>query len=373
MSKDYYKTLGVEKNASKEDIKKAYKNLAKKYHPDLNKEEGSAEKFKEINEAAAVLGDDKKRANYDRFGTADSGLGGGPGGFDFRGFNASDMGFDFDEIFDTFFGGGGSRRRHGPRRGHDLRFDLEITLEEVFSGTKKAVSIPKVESCPHCHGTGAESSGDIISCPECRGQGHILRTQRTPFGLFQTQSLCQECEGTGKVVKKRCSTCRGEGVVEVRKKITIKVPKGVDEGTRLRISGEGEAGMKGGPAGDLYVVIHVAPHDLFRRSGDDIEIEMPVSFTQAALGDSIEVPTLTGKASLKIPAGTQSGTTFRMKEKGLPKLDGYGTGHQNVTVTVEVPSKLSRKQQDLLKEFEKESQDMENKPYKRILKKFNLF
>ena len=357
--KDYYKTLGVDKNATKEDIKKAYKRLAKKYHPDLNKSEDATEKFKEINEAAAVLADDEKRSQYDQFGTTSEQFGGGRGfeGFDFSDF-MSDIGgsFDFDSIFESFFGGGPFRsRRRGPRRGADLRYDLEIALEEAATGAIKHIVIPRLEQCTKCHGSGAESEDDIVNCPDCNGTGMQRRTQRTPFGMFSTTTTCGKCHGQGKYIKKECAVCDGTGVVKKTRKLEIKVPAGAEEGTNLRVSGEGEAGEKGAEAGDLYIIIHVKDHEIFERHGDDIYVKVQIPFTVAALGGEVEVPTLEGKAKLKIPAGTQNNTIFRMRDRGIIYLHGHGKGNENVEVVIEVPEKLSKEQKELLKEFEKES------------------
>lgn len=354
MAKDYYELLGVSKDASKEEIKQAYKRLAKKYHPDLNKEDPkAAEKFKEINEAHKVLSDDKTRSNYDRFGTAQPG-GAGFGGFDFGGMGGEGFGFDMGDIFDMFFGGGSGRRRSGPSRGSDLQYEIEITLEEASTGTEKHINIPRHEQCPKCNGTGANSKSDIVTCEECQGTGAVRRSQRTPFGMFQTTTTCRKCNGTGQYIKKECTQCKGEGIVTKETKIKVKIPAGVDSGSRLRIQGEGEAGRKGGPAGDLYVLIDVAEHDIFERRDDDIYIEMHISFTDAALGTEIEVPTLDGKAKLKIPAGTQPETVFKMKGKGMPHLNSYGVGSEEVKIVVEIPTKLSKKQKELLKDFQKE-------------------
>ncbi|MBS3176252.1 molecular chaperone DnaJ [Candidatus Woesearchaeota archaeon] len=347
MAKDYYQTLGVEKNASKEEIKKAYKKLAKQYHPDLNKSSEAQEKFKEINEAASVLGDEKKRAQYDKFGTTE-GMGGFQGGFSGMG-----EGFGFEDIFESFFGDvfGGGRRR-GPERGGDLRFDLEITLEEAASGIMKSVVIPKLVGCDHCHGKGAESESDIKTCATCHGRGIVQESRRTPFGIFQQTTTCKTCRGEGKSIERPCNICDGDGRVQKNKKLDINIPEGVEDGTKLRISGEGEAGERGSSPGDLYVVVHVKEHDVFEREGNDILIEVPLTFGQAALGDEVEVPTLEGKATLKIPAGTQPGTVFRMKSKGIPYLRGYGRGDEMVTVQVQIPTKLSKEQRELIEKFE---------------------
>ncbi|MDP7140823.1 MAG: molecular chaperone DnaJ [Candidatus Woesearchaeota archaeon] len=356
MAKDYYNILGLEKDASKEDIKKAYKKLAKKYHPDINKEADAAEKFKEINEAASVLGDDQKKEQYDRFGTADRGqFGGGAGGFDFNDFGGFSS-FDFGDIFDQFFsGGGGRRRRRGPMSGADLRYDMEIKLEEAAFGATKEIKVPRLEHCKKCGGTGAKSDSDIVTCHECDGNGVVRKTMRTPFGMIQQTGTCSKCQGEGKYVKENCEECDGTGLIKETRKIEVEIPKGTDNGTRLRMGSEGEAGEKGAPKGDLYIVLHVKEHDVFSREEDDINVDVPVSFVQAALGDEIEVPTLKGKAKLKVPAGTQTNTIFRMKSKGIPHINGYGTGSENVKVIVKVPEKVTKKQKQLLKDFEKES------------------
>ena len=356
--KDYYKILGVDKNATKEEIKKSYKRLAKKHHPDLNKNEGAAEKFKEINEAAAVLGDDQKREQYDQFGTTADKFSGGFQGFDFSDFmsDIGGSGFDFDSIFESFFGGQfGSRRRRSRSRGADLRYDLEINLEEAATGKTEHITVPRLERCSKCDGSGAESSSDIVDCPQCNGSGVYRRTQRTPFGIFSTTTTCGKCKGQGKYVKNECPVCDGTGVVKKTRKIEIKVPAGAETGTNLRVVGEGEAGEKGASFGDLYVIVYVKEHDVFERHGDDIYIKANLPFTIAALGGEIEVPTLKGKAKLKIPAGTQSNTVFRMKGRGIPHLHGGGSGDENVEVIIAVPGGLSKKQKELLREFQKES------------------
>jgi len=358
--KNFYKMLEIEEDANEKEIKIAYKRLAKKYHPDVNKDEGAAEKFKEISEAASVLGDDEKRAQYDNYGSTYEDITGT--GFDFRdfGFDFGGFGesiFDFGDIFDRFFGTGFGfgRREKRKRRGSDLRYDLEITLEEAASGTKKTISIPKLEKCSVCNGTGAESDSDIVTCPECGGSGIQKRTQRTPFGIISTSTTCRKCGGQGRYIKNECRECDGTGVVRIKKNIEIKIPAGAEEGTNLRITGEGEAGQKGAEPGDLYVILHIEEHDVFEIKGDDIYVKVTIPFTLATLGGEIEVPTLEGKAKLKIPAGTQNNTVFRMRNKGLPHLHGSGSGSELVEVVVKVPTKLTKKQKDLLKDFEKES------------------
>ena len=360
--KDYYKILGVGKNATKEEVKASYKKLAKQYHPDLNKSADATEKFKEINEAAAVLGDDQKKAQYDQFGSSGPQFQGG-GASGFEGFDFSDImsdiggfGFDFDSIFENVFGGGKrsgrSRRR---QRGSDLRYDLEIELEDAAFGAAKTISIPRLEECPKCRGTGAENPNDIASCPDCGGKGTATRTQRTPFGLFSTTSTCRKCKGQGKYVKNACHECRGRGAVQKTRKLEVKIPAGAVDGINLRIQGGGEAGERGTASGDLYVVINIKPHKIFERRNSSIYIKVPISFATASLGGEIEVPTLKGKASLKIPAGTQSNTVFRMGHLGIPDLHSHHVGDENVEVIISVPEKLTKKQKQLLEEFEKEN------------------
>ena len=360
MAKDYYDILGISKSASQEEIKSAYKKLAKKYHPDLNKgDKVSENKFKEISEAYKVLGDQKSRSNYDRFGSADP-SGAGFGGF--GGFNSGDFGgFDINDIFNDFFGGGfggGSRsNRRRSTRGSDLRYDIEITLEEAFKGKKIKVEIPRMEVCDRCNGSGAFSEGDIHECSNCNGTGTERVTKRTPFGMFSQTTTCHICHGSGKKIERVCPECDGSGYVEKVKNLEVSIPPGVDNESRLRVSGEGEVGQNGGPRGDFYVFISVKEHDVFKREGDNINIEIPISFVQAALGDEVEVPTLDGKAKMKIPPGTQSETIFRLKEKGMPRINSSLRGSQYVKVSVAVPEKLNTKQKDLLKEYDKISKD----------------
>ncbi len=372
MAKDYYGTLGVEKSASKEEIKKAYKKLAKKYHPDkyqdTTEKKQAEEKFKEINEAAAVLGDEQKRTQYDQFGKSGS-------GFDFRdfgGFNNFGADFDFGDIFDMFFGGGGgfARGRRHSYRGSDLRFDIELSLEDVAEGVQKTIMLPRLEKCDDCNGSGAKNSSDIITCASCHGSGRVTRNRRTPFGIFQTTTTCNMCHGEGKAIKNPCSKCNGNGRVKKNSKIKINIPAGVEHGTRLRITGEGEAAPRNGEPGDLYVVVFVKEHEYFIRDGDDLYVDVPISFTQASLGDVVEVATLDGKTKLKIPSGTQTDTIFRLKNKGIPHLNGYGRGDQKIRVIVQVPKRLNKKQTTLLREFEKESGSDSN-PVKGFFK--NIF
>ncbi len=353
--KDYYKILGIGKNASQDEVKAAYKKLAKQYHPDLNKSPGSAEKFKEINEAAAVLGDPQKRQQYEQFGAAGE-QSQGFSGFDFSDFmsDAGTMGFDFDSIFENFFGGRRERRR---QRGSDLRYDLEIELDDAAFGATKTLNIPRTEQCQKCHGSGAESPSDIVACDECNGKGVSTRTQRTPFGMFSTTTTCRKCRGQGKYIRNECHECDGRGVVQRTRKLEVKIPAGAVDGTNLRMQSEGEAGERAAESGDLYVVIHVKPHKIFERDGSDIYTKVHLLFTTAALGGEIEVPTLKGKATLKIPAGTQSSTIFRMRHQGIPSLHGHSVGDENVEVVISVPEKLTKKQKKLLEDFEKENKN----------------
>lgn len=359
MARDYYEVLGVPRNASIDDIKKAYRKLAKKHHPDLNKGPDATEKFKEINEAASVLGDPKKKENYDRFGSASEGFAGaGNGGFDFSGFGGN---VDVDELFERFFGGGfgfGEERARGrrSRKGSDLAFELEVSLEEASTGVSRTVTIPRLEKCTDCKGSGAASPDAIGDCADCGGSGVVRRMQRIAFGTFTTTAQCGRCRGSGKVVSDPCRQCHGKGRVEKVRKIDVRIPAGVDSGHRLRISGEGEAGEHGSSPGDLYIVIRVGPHRVFDRRGNDLFLDVPVSFATAAMGGEVDIPTLDGKAALRIPSGTQTGTVFRMKGKGIPDIDTGERGDENVKVIVSVPQKLSKRQHELLSEFAREEE-----------------
>jgi len=368
-SKDYYKILGVDKNAAKEEIKKAFKKLAMKYHPDRAPEEKKVEyeeEFKKINEAASVLSDDKKRQQYDQFGS--SAFSGSSGGGGFEGYDFSDVmsqfrsgSFgNFDDIFDHLFGGSGSRRNARQSRGSDLLYETEISLEEAYSGVDKNIELNKLERCSSCSGKGSKN---FESCHHCHGSGYLKKTQRTPFGLFQQTGPCPYCHGKGELPQDSCSGCGGEGLVRERKEIEISIPAGISDGMRLRVKGEGQIGENNGPSGDLFVQVHVGENEYFERDGDDLHITIPISFSQAALGDEIEIPTLGGKADLKIPAGTQTETVFRMKGKGMPSLGSSSFGSQMVRVHVEIPTQLSKKQKELIKNLKEE------KPYKSFLKK----
>jgi len=339
--KDYYQTLGINRDATETDIKKAYRRLALKYHPDRNLGDKEAEeKFKEINEAYACLSDPQKRANYDNFGVAE-GIGAGFGDF------TSPFGDIFEDFFGDFFGTFTGKKRIRPAKGADLRYDLDINLEEAVFGIEKIIEIPRWETCQSCKGTGAKDGKSITSCSTCKGSGYV-RLQR---GFFLVSSTCTHCNGSGRIITEPCKECKGNGKLRKEKTISIKVPSGVDTGIRLKVSGEGEAGSYGGPRGDLYVVINVTPHSFFKRKGNDLMCEIPISFTQATLGAEIEVPTIDGKAFIKIPSGTPSGRVFHLKGKGVQKLGGYGKGDQFVTVYIDVPKKLTPRQKELLEEF----------------------
>ncbi len=353
--RDYYEVLGVERGSNDDSIKRAYRNMAKKYHPDANPgNKGAEDKFKEINEAYEVLKDSKKKATYDQFGHAGVNAQAGGGGFSGGGFSDfGDMGDMFSEIFEGFFGGAGGRTGRSTqsraRRGSDLRYDLTINFMDSAKGKEVNLEIPRMETCDTCNGQGTKPGTHRKICHTCQGAGQVRMAQ----GFFSVMRTCPTCEGTGRIAEQPCTTCRGEGRRRTIRKISVKIPTGVDTGSRLKISGEGEAGMNGGPRGDLYVVIQVRNHELFIREDENVRCEIPVPFTIAALGGEIEVPTLQGMVSMKVPAGTQTGKTFRMRGKGFSNLRGLGTGDQMVTVVVETPAKLNNKQAMLLKEFVK--------------------
>lgn len=364
---DYYELLGVSRNASADEIKKAYRKLARKYHPDANPDDPNAEaKFKEVSEAYVVLSDPEKRANYDRFGHA------GVDGQGFGGFNGfGDFG-GFGDIFDMFFGGAGRRRSSGPEKGPDIKTELELTLQEAAFGLEREIKVARTEVCGTCGGSGAAAGSKPATCSACKGVGQVQFAQNTPFGRIVQSRTCDRCQGKGKVIEKPCPTCRGTGQNRRMRSINVKVPPGVDNGSRLRVTGEGEPGVRGGPRGDLYVYIHVKPHKVFKREGDDLICEMPISFVQAALGDELEVPTLEGSVTLKLPEGTQTDTIFRMKGKGVPNVSGFGRGDQHVMVKVITPTKLSDKQKTMLKEFAKlggEHQNISSQADKSIFEK----
>jgi len=345
---DYYSVLGVGRAASETDIKRAYRGLARKYHPDVAADKVAAEShFKEINEAYEVLSDPQKRQQYDRFGTVGNGAAAGAGGFS--------SGDGIGDIFDMFFGqrgGGGGQRPAGPQRGSDLRYDLQITLEEAFTGLEREISFNHLGQCGTCSGSGAKPGTLITRCDRCAGSGAMRSVRQTPLGQFVTQTTCTKCGGEGTFIPTPCETCRGRGRVERARTLTVKIPAGVDDGSRIRVTGSGEGGTRGGPPGDLYVYLGVAPHPAFRREGTELYIDVPIGFAQAALGATIEVESLDGPAPLTIGPGTQTGSTFRVRGKGMPTVrGGGGRGDLLATVHVAVPTKLSRRGRELLEEY----------------------
>jgi len=357
--RDYYEVLGVDKSADEQTLKKAYRKLAMKYHPDRNPGDKEAEeKFKEINEAYEVLSDSTKRQTYDQFGHAGMN---GQGGFGGQGFGGQGFGgFEdifgdmFGDIFGGGFGGGGRPRRRGPERGADMRQSIEITFEEAAFGKKTSIKVNRSEECSECHGSGAKAGTSKKTCPTCNGAGEVRTVQRTPFGNIASSRTCSTCEGEGEVVESPCTKCGGKGSTRKVKTIEVDIPAGIDDGQMIKLAGQGELGSKGGPRGDLYIAVSVKNHSLFTREGYDIYFDMPITFAQAALGDEIEVPTLDGKVKYSIPEGTQTGTVFRLREKGIPKLRGNNRGDQYVKVVVDTPKKLNDKQKELLREFAKE-------------------
>ncbi len=342
--KDFYEVLGIARTATPEEIKKAFRKLAMQYHPDRNREAGAEARFKEINQAFEVLSDPEKRAAYDRFGHAGVGNQAGAG---FEGFN--NFG-GFGDIFDAFFGGA-QRQRHGPARGPDLRHNMTLTFEEAIFGVEKDIEVSRTEQCTLCGGTGAEPGSKPERCPSCNGSGEVRRVQQSIFGQFVNVTPCDRCHGEGRIITSPCVQCRGAGRERKQRKLEVKIPPGVDNGQQLRLSNEGEAGVQGGPPGNLYVLLNVQEHEFFKRDEDDIILDLPINFAQAALGDDLEVPTIDGKSQLKVPAGTQSGRIFELKDKGVPHLRGGGRGDQVVRVRVVTPANLSNDQRRLFKEL----------------------
>lgn len=355
--RDYYEVLGVDRSASDDEIKRAYRKLAKKYHPDMNPGDKEAEaKFKAVNEAYEVLSDEQKKAQYDQFGFAgvDPNYGAGAGGAYGAGFDGD---IDLGDIFSSFFGGGfggggGSARRNSPQKGQTLRASVRLTFEEAAFGCEKEVSISRIENCPDCRGNGCADGSSPEICPNCHGTGAVQVQTRTPFGVMATTQTCGSCGGTGKIIKNPCHTCKGKGAIRRNKKITVKFPAGIDDGQAVSRAGEGHAGRNGGPAGDLIVGVELIPHAYFEREGSDVLYNHTISFAQAALGAEVEIPTIDGKVKYTIPAGTQPGSTFRLRGKGIPNLRGYGRGDQYVTVTVQVPANLNNAQREALRDFD---------------------
>lgn len=350
--RDFYEVLGLNKDASEEDIKKSYRKLAMKYHPDRNPDNPKAEEqFKEAKEAYEMLSDDQKRAAYDQYGHAGVEQGAGAGGFGGAGFGDA-----FGDIFGDIFGGGGGGRgqRNNVYRGADLRYNMEISLEDAAKGSETKIRIPVQANCETCKGSSAKPGKSPVTCTTCNGHGQLRMQQ----GFFSVQQTCPKCHGAGKIIKEddKCGTCHGAGRTKINKTLTVKIPAGVDEGDRIRLSGEGEAGANGGPTGDLYVVVHLKQHDIFQRDGGNLHCEMPISFTTAALGGEIEVPTLGGSAKMKIPHETQTGAVFRLRSKGIKPLRSSEHGDLMVHVVVETPVKLTDKQKDLLREFDVSTQ-----------------
>lgn len=359
--RDFYEVLGLQKGASDDEIKKAYRKLAKKYHPDLNKDNADAEtKFKEVGEAYEVLSDSGKRSKYDQFGFAgvDSSYGGGNGG----GFGGGFGGFDdISDIFGSFFGGGSRQsRQNAPRKGESVRKHVILSFEEAAFGCDKEISIERVENCEECGGSGASKGTSAETCHTCHGSGVVTQAQRTPLGVFQSQGACPTCRGTGKIIKSPCKKCGGTGKQRHSRKISVHIPAGIDDGQSIQLRGQGGAGANGGPAGDVIVTVSIRPHAIFTREGADVICEIPISFTQATLGDTLQVPTIDGKIEYKVPEGTQPNTVFRMKGKGIQFVNGRGKGDQYVKVILEVPTKLSEKQKDILRQFEDNITDENN-------------
>ncbi len=368
--RDYYEVLGISKGASEDEIKRAYKKMARQYHPDLNPGNQEAEeKFKEVNEAYEVLSDAEKKARYDQYGHAGVDPNFGAGGFD----GSFDFG-DLGDIFGSFFGGGfgGGRRTNpnAPQRGESIRMALAISFEEAAFGCEKSVTIDRTEPCDTCHGSGCAPGATPEVCQDCHGTGTVQVRRQTPMGVFATSSPCPKCGGKGKIIHQPCKDCRGSGSVRRRKTIQATVPAGIDNGQTISIRGQGNAGKNGGPPGDLLITITVRPHEIFRREGTSVLCEAPITFTQAVLGAELEIPTIDGKVKYTLPEGTQSGTTFRLKGKGIPAINGRGRGDQYVTVYIETPRNLNREQKEALKKFAEAVGENNYEERKKFFKKF---
>ncbi len=373
--RDYYEVLGVSKSASADELKKAYRSLAKKYHPDMNPGNAEAEqKFKEVNEAYAVLSDPEKKSKYDQFGHAAFDQSAGFGGFDASGFG----GFDFGDIFSSFFGGGrssgGRSRRNMPVDGEDVFVRVNLSFEEAVFGCKKDISYNRIESCPDCNGSGAEKGSSVDTCTQCHGSGYVMVQQRSPFGTVQTNTTCPTCNGSGKIIKSPCKNCKGKGLIRITKKMAVTIPAGIDDGQRIALRSEGHAGRNGGMNGDLIIEVSVRPHAYFERQGSNIYFEEPVTFTDAALGAEIDIPTLDGTTEkYNLPEGTQNGTRITLRGKGVTNLNTKRKGDLIVTINVEVPKNLSSEQKDLLKKFAESCSSKNNTKkdsfFKKIFKK----
>ena len=370
--RDYYEVLGVSKDSSADEIKKAYRKLAKQYHPDMNPGNSEAEiRFKEVNEAYDVLSDSDKKAKYDAYGHAAFDPAAGGGGAGFGGFGGGFGDFDFGDIFSSFFGGGGtSSRRNGPVRGDDINVRVTLSFEEAVFGVKKEISYNRIQKCSDCGGSGAEKGTTAKTCSACGGSGQVRVQQRTPLGYMQTTKQCDACRGTGKIIEKPCSNCRGTGYVKVTKKLDVNIPAGIDDGRVVALRGQGSDGRNGGPAGDLNIIVSVRPHAIFERDGYDIYCEVPITYTEATLGAEIEIPTLEGKQKFTIPEGTQTGTTFTLKQKGVQYVNSKNRGNLHFTVNVEVPKNLSEDQKDLLRKFAESCGESNHSKRAKFFKKF---
>lgn len=366
--RDYYEVLGVSRSATEEEVKKAFRRLAKQYHPDANKEQGAEARFIEVNEAYEVLSDPQKRAAYDRYGHA--GVGNGMAGAGFSDFSSFSS---INDLFETFFAGAtGTQRRAGAQRGADIRYELTITFEEAVFGCQKEIDLPRWETCTNCRGNGAQPGTSTTRCPACQGTGEVRRVQQSIFGQLVNVTMCERCRGEGRIITTPCEKCRGQGRVRNNRRVVVNIPAGVDDGINVRVTGEGEVSSRGGTPGNLYVVLTVKPHPFFKRQGNDIQYELPISFTQAALGDEVEVPTVDGKSTLlKIPAGTQSGRSFRLKGQGVPVVHSTARGDQHVIVKVVTPTNLTAEQKQLLEEFARLEREQNEQNDKNIFR--NLF